>query len=139
MVFTPSLVLTDSALGEVKVASPIITVTLLPLSNCATPPDILSHTDCFQACSFLKSSWISLGKSKPMVGPSCIMRWRKCAAVIMAFDGMQPTFKHTPPMNSRSTITVFFPSCAARIAATYPPGPAPITQTSNFSATFKSF
>jgi len=31
-------------------------------------------------------------------------------------------------------MATFFPSCAPRIAATYPPGPAPITQTSNFRA-----
>src|SRR5689334_5982121 len=40
---------------------------------------------------------------------------------------MQPTLRQVPPRYSRSTQAVFMPNCAARIAATYPPGPAPIT------------
>src|SRR5690348_3704305 len=36
-----------------------------------------------------------------------------------------------PPRCSRSTSAVFMPSCAARIAATYPPGPPPTTTRSN--------
>src|SRR4030095_16160374 len=45
---------------------------------------------------------------------------------------MQPTFRHVPPRNSRSTQATFIPSCAARMAATYPPGPAPMTIRSNW-------
>src|SRR5580698_6668261 len=42
--------------------------------------------------------------------------------------GMQPTWRHVPPKNeSFSTTATFRPHCAARIAATYPPGPLPIT------------
>ena len=40
---------------------------------------------------------------------------------------MQPMFRHTPPNLSISTQATFMPSWAARIAATYPPGPLPIT------------
>jgi len=41
---------------------------------------------------------------------------------------MQPTFKHVPPkVLYRSINAVFNPNCAQRIAATYPPGPEPIT------------
>src|SRR5947207_3238302 len=47
-----------------------------------------------------------------------------------AFDGMQPTLRQTPPQYFFSTTAVLKPSCAARIAATYPPGPAPRTTTS---------
>ena len=43
------------------------------------------------------------------------------------FDGIQPTFKHTPPSHCLSTIATFCFSCAARIAATYPAGPAPLS------------
>src|SRR5665213_3679805 len=44
---------------------------------------------------------------------------------------MQPTFTQVPPsVLSRSTHTVLSPSCAARIAATYPPGPPPMISTS---------
>src|SRR6266850_2839967 len=52
---------------------------------------------------------------------------------------MQPIFRQVPPRNSRSTHAVLKPSCAARIAAMYPPGPAPITIRSKFdSATIVS-
>ena len=50
------------------------------------------------------------------------------------FDGMQPTFKQVPPREPLdSTQAVFKPSCAARIAQTYPPGPPPITIKSKLS------
>ena len=39
------------------------------------------------------------------------------AAWMIAFDGMQPTLRHVPPISARSTITVFNPSWAARSAA----------------------
>lgn len=45
-------------------------------------------------------------------------------------DGMQPTLRQTPPQYFGSTTAVERPSCAARMAATYPPGPAPRTTTS---------
>ena len=44
-----------------------------------------------------------------------------------ALLGMHPQLRHTPP-NAWFSITVtLHPRCAARIAATYPPGPAPRT------------
>src|SRR5262245_32783520 len=43
---------------------------------------------------------------------------------------MQPQFKQTPPSTARSITITRFLSCASRIAATYPPGPAPTTATS---------
>src|SRR5690606_29192832 len=40
---------------------------------------------------------------------------------------MQPTRTQVPPRaSSLSTMATFMPSCAARMAATYPPGPAPM-------------
>src|ERR1043165_4336787 len=48
---------------------------------------------------------------------------------------MHGMFGQPPPMNSFSTTAVFMPSCAARIAATYPPGPPPtITMSKDVSA-----
>ena len=41
-------------------------------------------------------------------------------------DGMQPTFKQVPPALNFSMTATFYP-IAARMADTYPPGPAPIT------------
>src|SRR5215470_16649324 len=44
-----------------------------------------------------------------------------------ALLGMQPMRRHVPPRScSFSTQATFRPNCAARIAATYPPGPAPM-------------
>src|SRR5688572_30023251 len=48
---------------------------------------------------------------------------------------MQPTRRHVPPRAVfLSMHATFMPSCAARIAATYPPGPAPTTTRSKRSA-----
>src|SRR5262249_48261699 len=44
-----------------------------------------------------------------------------------ALLGMQPMRRHLPPRScSFSTQATFRPNCAPRIAATYPPGPAPM-------------
>ena len=52
---------------------------------------------------------------------------------------MQPTCKHVPPhLSSFSTIAVFRPNWPARIAATYPPGPLPITTKSYWGASAKT-
>src|SRR5699024_12507604 len=53
-----------------------------------------------------------------------------CALLSRALVGIQPQFRHTPPSSDFSTMAVFIPFCAAFIAATYPPGPLPITTTS---------
>src|SRR6266478_4872258 len=50
------------------------------------------------------------------------------AACSSAFDGMQPTFKHTPPnIGQRSISVTLRPRSAALNAAVYPPTPAPST------------
>src|SRR2546423_13278820 len=47
---------------------------------------------------------------------------------------MQPMFRQVPPSSlSFSTSAVLRPSWAARIAATYPPGPEPMMMRSNLS------
>ncbi len=43
---------------------------------------------------------------------------RTSALWINALVGMQPQFRQTPPRFSRSTMAVFSPNCAARMAAT---------------------
>src|SRR5690554_345059 len=55
----------------------------------------------------------------------CASLWNSSAAWIRALDGMQPMFRQVPPTSAASTSTVGTPNCPARIAATYPPGPAP--------------
>ena len=50
------------------------------------------------------------------------------AACKKAFEGMQPTFKQTPPKTLFLSIKATLkPRSAALKAAVYPPGPAPIT------------
>ena len=51
-------------------------------------------------------------------------------ALNKAFVGIQPQFKQMPPRCLSSTRATDIPSCEALIAATYPPGPPPITITS---------
>src|SRR2546430_3255055 len=57
----------------------------------------------------------------------------------MALVGMQPRTTHVPPRRCFSTMAVRAPSWAARMAATYPPGPPPITATSKRSGTIAPF
>jgi len=52
------------------------------------------------------------------------------AVAIIAFVGIHPQLRQTPPSRSFSMHATLAPSCAARIAATYPPGPPPSTATS---------
>src|SRR5690349_21600088 len=66
----------------------------------------------------------------PNLSFSC---WRMCDSSALrssALDGMHPTLRQTPPQYLDSTTAALRPSCEARIAATYPPGPAPRTTTS---------
>src|SRR5262245_17445261 len=51
---------------------------------------------------------------------------------------MHPQFRQIPPGRSASTTATRCPSCAARIAATYPPGPEPTTTASNRSLAIAS-
>src|SRR5689334_5003741 len=52
---------------------------------------------------------------------------------------MQPTLRQVPPYVDRFSITATLsPSCAARMAHTYPPGPVPITIRSKAVAIFRS-
>src|SRR3989442_10104653 len=55
---------------------------------------------------------------------------RSSAVCSMAFVGMHPMCRQVPPTFSRSTSATLSPSCAARIAPTYPPGPLPMTMRS---------
>ena len=72
------------------------------------------------------------------VMPNLSFSWvRMCASSALrssAFDGMHPTLRQTPPQYFSSMTATFLPSWAARIAATYPPGPAPRTTTSKCSS-----
>ena len=59
-----------------------------------------------------------------------------CACSSNALVGMQPQIRQVPPsVFCFSTTATLRPNCAARMAATYPPVPAPITTTSYSLAT----
>ncbi len=59
-----------------------------------------------------------------------------CACSSKALVGIQPQIRQVPPSAfCFSTTATLRPSCAARMAATYPPVPAPITMTSYSLAT----
>jgi hypothetical protein len=73
---------------------------------------------------------IEASPSMPYFFFSWVSRWANSAFFSSALLGMQPTLRHTPPQYFSSTTAVFRPSWAQRIAATYPPGPAPRTTTS---------
>src|SRR5919198_3544831 len=62
--------------------------------------------------------------------PACWVSEKTSATRRIAFAGMQASFRQRPPTSPFSTTAVFIPSWAARIAATYPPGPEPITMQS---------
>src|SRR5205823_7445931 len=80
-------------------------------------------------------AWPNSSWKPPSLTPSlsnvCSASFNAKAVCTHAFVGMQPMRRHVPPSSgSRSMHTVFAPSCAARIAAVYPPGPPPRTATS---------
>src|SRR6476620_7222031 len=87
-----------------------------------------SDTLRLRACVGPKS--IDASPVMPNLSFSCVMMCASSALRSSAFDGMHPTLRHTPPQYFASTTAARRPSWEARIAATYPPGPAPRTTTS---------
>src|SRR5687767_7248527 len=84
---------------------------------------------------FMSIDGLTSPSTRPHSFASCAI-FRAWACSSSAFVGMQPQLRHVPPSDGwRSTTAVLRPSCAARIAATYPPVPAPITTTSYSCAT----
>ena len=85
-----------------------------------------------RACTWLTS--MRAGWS-PSSRPHSFAAWaifRAWACSSSALVGMQPQLRQVPPsVFCRSTTATFSPSCAARIAAGYPPVPAPMMMTSN--------
>ncbi len=121
--------MTRTVLPSTKYASPLTTSTLLPFNSPSTPPTNFLTTLFLNSCAFAQSSLTSAAIT-PMSSEcfACSKRW---PTEIKALDGIHPTFKQTPPNCAFSTTVTFCPVCAARIAATYPPGPAPTTRVSS--------
>src|SRR4051812_774082 len=119
---------------------PLIQSILFFLNSSSTPPvrplTIRSLRD--WTCAMSRPMAAS-----PSVKPHSFQSWAilsECACSSSAFVGMQPQFRQVPPRTgARSTTAVRRPSCAARIAATYPPVPDPITTTSYSLAIYLSF
>src|SRR5258708_36452283 len=55
----------------------------------------------------------------------------KFAALIIIFDGMQPKYGHSPPISRDSMPATARPASARQPATSSPPGPIPMTTTSN--------
>ena len=94
-----------------------------------------------RACTCFRSRPIAA--DSPSVMPHCLKFLTTpsaCACSSRALVGMHPQLRHVPPSaEARSTTPTVRPSWAARIAATYPPVPAPMTTRSNFLATMLPF
>ena len=132
-IFTPSPpVSTVQLLGPSKLAQPLIKSAPAALRSPSTPLFSLSTMESFHATSPFMSTSASPLTDRPMCPPSeeC---WRSAsnlsAACMIALLGIQPLIRQVPPALSPSTTIVSRPSCAERIPATYPPGPAPMTKT----------
>src|SRR5207244_3562897 len=100
------------------------------LNRPATPWVICLTTCAFHSFDAPKSSWGSPTRT-PSLPKLSSAAFRKKAVCTHALVGIQPTRRHVPPSSASCSMqTVRAPSCAARIAAVYPPGPPPRTATS---------
>ena len=118
--------------GPVKVAQPFTNSAPAPFKSASTPLFNRSTMASFQPTKAAMSISGSEARDSPIWPPSlacCCSDSNLSAAWIIALLGIQPLIKQVPPALSPSTITVSKPSWALRIAATYPPGPAPTTST----------
>eukprot|EP00126_Sphaerothecum_destruens_P011011 Sdes_comp20840_c0_seq1m17521 len=113
--------------GPVRVAWPFTWCTLFFL-NRPSIPFVRVLTAFSLAFIMVARSSLTFSHSIPRCWKSCCAMCKKWLLFSRDFDGMHPTFRHVPPrVPLFSTHTVFRPSCAALMAATYPPGPPPIT------------
>ena len=136
MVPTPS---TSTVFGAVMRPAPFSQAILFFLNRNSMPP-VFSLTTL--------SLWDSMpGRSSstpptlmPNLARPCLASSYFSDAASSALEGMQPTFRQVPPSALRfSTQATLKPSCAARIAQTYPPGPPPTTTTSKVLSAIGGF
>src|SRR3954451_9761636 len=124
----PSDRVTCRLCGSVNSPQPSYSVILFFFIRKCTPLTRPSATTRLRSKAAPKSNETS--PEIPKVFASSRTRWASSALRSSALDGMQPTLRQTPPQYLDSTTATVLPSCAARMAATYPPGPAPRTTTS---------
>ena len=85
----------------------------------------------FSLCFIAAASSSRTSRVETPTSAPCRASSSRSAVWSRALVGMQPRSVQTPPSRgSFSTIRTDMPSCAARIAATYPPGPEPMIATS---------
>ena len=122
-------ILTDIELGETRRPVPLICLILFFFIKNSMPLLRRSDTSRLRFTLLLKST-LNFSTFIPYLS-ACFIRLYTSAFFNSAFVGMQPQFKHIPPSLSLSMTQTFWPNCAPRIAATYPPGPPPNTARSN--------
>ena len=112
----PAAPWTSSTLAPTKRPTPRTTSTLRCLANTLRPPVSFATTEAFQSRSRARSI---LGSPNAMPrAPISSASSMTLAACNNALDGMQPTFRHTPPSSEwRSMSVTFNPRSAARNAA----------------------
>ena len=112
----PSSAVTLTMFGEVNLPVPTTVVTLRWLASPDSPPVSRLTTPCFQPRSASRST-VGAAKASPLPDISLVSAIT-LAACSSALDGMQPTFRHTPPSGPRlSIMTTCLPRSAARNAA----------------------
>src|SRR5699024_4836744 len=115
----------EKILGPNIRPNPSITSIFPFFINVWTPLYKLSTTLAFLDCTsgkFKVISFASIPKSE------LAFVWRYTSALRnKALEGIHPLCKQVPPSFSASTMATCLPSCAALIAATYPPVPPPST------------
>ena len=130
VVTVPSAAVTSTRLPGFNVPAPRAHVTLFFLNRNSTP-FVFAPTTSFLRFIICARSTVTFSITTPCSAASCRANSKCSLLVSSALDGMQPTLTQVPPsVLSSSTQTVFRPSCAARMDATYPPGPPPMTTTS---------
>ncbi len=126
----PSSRSTLSVLPSLNVPQPWISVILFFFIRKWTPLTMESDTSRLRAWVGAKSI-----DASPVIPKRSFSWLRMCDSSALrssALDGMQPTLRQTPPQYCFSTTATLLPSWAARMAATYPPGPAPRTTRSKW-------
>ena len=115
-VVTPASPSTSIMLGPVNLPYPRTTSTLRPFDMPARPPVSLPTTSSLKPRRASRSI-SGLPKDTPwlLISSASVITLATCSS---AFEGIQPTFRQTPPrVGLRSIRTVFNPRSAARNAA----------------------
>src|ERR1043166_5959737 len=126
----PSAAFTSTLPGAAMRASPTMASDLFFLSRNSTPR--VSSPTTLVLCPVMPKRSSSTPVLIPSLGKSFFASSNSSLVCSNALEGMQPMLRQVPPKLPRlSTQALVRPSWPARIAALYPPGPPPMTTTSN--------